>query len=325
MHSPTNSLAVRVLARLTHSVYTFRRLYFYPQILLFAACVYYTIQHLEFNTKRNELVGSQKKYHQNFLRFKKEFPGQDDLVAVVESEDKEKNRQFVERLGTRLEAQTNLFSDVFFKGDLKMLGPKALLFLPDETLEDLQKTLREYRPFIQSFARATNLNSLFRLFNQQFRSAKREQNAETESLVKAIPALTRIIEQAKASLIRPGMPPSPGVTALFNAEEQAEQEQYITFAKGQIYLVSTRAANEKVGAQAVERLRALVLETQAEVPGVNVGITGEPVLEYDEMRQSQQDSTVATVVSLILSALIFIFAYRGTGRPLKAVLCLVVG
>ncbi|MCI0537908.1 MAG: MMPL family transporter [Verrucomicrobiales bacterium] len=325
MHSLKDSLAVRMLGRLSHSVYGFRRLFFYPQILLFAACVYYTISHLEFNTSRNDLVGSDKKYHQNFLRFRKEFAGEDDLVAVVESEDMEKNRQFVERLGKKVEAQTNLFSDVFYKGDLKMMGRKALLFLPEDTLNDLQKTLREYRPFIESFARATNLNSLFRLVNQQFRSVKREQNAETESLVKAIPALTRIIEQAAASLNRPGVPPSPGVTALFNAEEKAEQEQYITFAKGRIYLVSSRPIKKGLSGHAVERLRELVLETQAEVPGVNVGITGEPVLEYDEMRQSQADSTVATVVSLILSALIFIFAYRETGRPIKAVLCLIVG
>src|SRR6266508_5899587 len=127
MHSPTDSLAVRVLERLAHSVYTFRRLYCYPQILLFAACVYYTIRHLEFNTSRNDLVGSDKKYHQNFLRFKKEFSGEDDLVAVVESEDNEKNRQFVERIGKKLEEQTNLFRDIVYKGDLKMLGPKALL------------------------------------------------------------------------------------------------------------------------------------------------------------------------------------------------------
>src|SRR5262245_41852997 len=122
MHSPTDSFAVRRLEQLAHSVYTFRRLYFYPQLLLFAACVYYTVRHLEFNTNRADLVGSDKKYHQNFQRFKKEFSGEDDLVAVVESEDKEKNRQFVERLGARLEGQTNLFRDVFYKGDLKMLG-----------------------------------------------------------------------------------------------------------------------------------------------------------------------------------------------------------
>ena len=79
-------------------------------------------------------MGSNKKYHQNYLRFKNEFPTQDDLVVVVESEDPEKNRQFVERLGAKLEAETNVFHDVFYKGDLKMLGPKALLFVTDEDL-----------------------------------------------------------------------------------------------------------------------------------------------------------------------------------------------
>jgi hopanoid biosynthesis associated RND transporter like protein HpnN len=62
-----------------------------------------------------------------------------------------------------------------------------------------------------------------------------------------------------------------------------------------------------------------------EVPGVNVGVTGESVLEIDEMRQSQRDSTIATIVSLIASALIFIYGYKETGRPIKAVICLVVG
>ena len=80
---------------------------FIPQIVLFLACIYYTVKNLQFDTSRNNLVGANKKYHQNFLSFKKEFPTQDDLVVVVESEDPEKNRQFVERLGARLEAETN--------------------------------------------------------------------------------------------------------------------------------------------------------------------------------------------------------------------------
>ena len=41
----------------------------------------------------------------------------------------------------------------------------------------------------------------------------------------------------------------------------------------------------------IDRLRQLVKQTQAEVPGLNVGITGEPVLDYDEMTQSQKDIT----------------------------------
>ena len=55
------------------------------------------------------------------------------------------------------------------------------------------------------------------------------------------------------------------------------------------------------------------------------GITGEPVLDYDEMTQSQKDTTLASVVALVLCALIFIYGYNETGRPVKATICLVVG
>jgi predicted RND superfamily exporter protein len=270
-------------------------------------------------------VGANKTYHQDFLKFKKEFPTQDDLVAVVESEDPEKNRQFVERLGTRLEAETNLFRDVFYKGDLKMLGSKALLFVPQTNLVELKKTLSDYHPFIQQFTHTTNLVSLFGMINAQFRTAKREQNAENESLMKALPALERIIAEATGSLRRPGTPPSPGINALFSPDEDAEQQIYITFAKGSIYLVTAQAPREELNADSVERFRVLVDQTKAEVQGVNVGLTGEPVLEHDEMAQSQKDTTLASIVSLVVCALIFIYGYQETGRPVKATFCLLIG
>jgi hopanoid biosynthesis associated RND transporter like protein HpnN len=322
--------AVRLLSALSASVYWHRRLWLYPQVLLFGLCVYYTCMNLQFSTNRNDLVGSDKPYHRNFLEFKKEFPGQDDIAAVVESEDAEKNRQFVERLGAKLEKETNLFKEVFYKGDLKMLGPKALLFLDEESLRELQKTMAEYRPFIAQFTKATNLNSLFQLVNNQISSQLLKANQkgpdpEIEALMKGMPALRRIIDLGTDAIRRPGMAPSPGVTALFDAGPEAQAQEYITFGKGRFYLVNVRTGREEDNERAVQRMRELVIETQGEVPGVNVGVTGEPVLEYDEMLQSQRDTTVASIVSLIGSALIFIYGYRETGRPIKAVLSLIVG
>jgi hypothetical protein len=315
----------RFLAWLAGVVFCHPRLFLYPQLALFVLCIVYTVKYLEFDTSRNNLVGSNKKYHQTFLRFKNEFPTQDDLVVVVESENTEKNRQFVERLGAKLDAETNLFHDVFYKGDLKMLGRKALLFVPDSDLTDLKKTLKDFRPFIAEFTHTTNLISLFKMVCSQFRTAKQEDNAENEALINALPALTRIITQATDSLRRPGTPPSPGITALFDPNGDADQQIYITFAKGRIYLVTAQAPTDELNIAAVVRLRQLVAETKTEVPGLNVGLTGEPVLELDEMAQSQKDTTVAIFVSLVLSALIFIYGYQETGRPVKATLCLIVG
>ena len=325
MSERVDSIPVRVLTKLASWVYERPAWFIYPQILLFAAAVYFTITNLQFSTARSDLVGSEKKYHQLFLKYKRDFNVRDDFVAVVESEDREKNRQFVERLGAKLEKETNLFSEVFYKGDLKMLGPKALLFLDEETLMELKARLHEYRPFIAQFSTATNLNSLFQLINNQFRAAALRTNQEPGTLVDALPALERILAQAAYAAARPGMPPSPGLTALFGPSDQAEEEQYITFAQGRIYLVNARVISDKLSSQGVNRLRELVAETRDEVPGVNVGITGEPVLEHDEMRQSQKDSTLASIVALGLCALLFVFSYRETGRPVKATASLVLG
>jgi len=315
----------KLLRRLAEAVYHYPRLFFYPQVFLFLACLLYTVARLEFHTSRDNLVGANKRYHHNFLEFKKEFPAQDDLVVVVESEDQEKNRQFVERLGARLEQETNLFTDVFYKGDLTMMGHKALLFLPQDELESLRKTLSDYRPFIQNFSRASNLVSLFNLVNTQFRTAKRETNSENESLTEALPALARILAQATASLQRPGRPVSPGVNALFGGGAEAESRLYITFAEGRIYLVTARPLRQAVGPEAIRRLRELLTATKLEVPGVNAGLTGELILEVDEMAQSQADTTIAAVLALALCAVIFIYGYRETGRPIKATICLLVG
>src|SRR5438309_11919880 len=43
------------------------------------------------------------------------------------------------------------------------------------------------------------------------------------------------------------------------------------------------------------------------------------------MAQSQYDTAVATIVSLVLVALIFIYGYNESGRPIKATVCLIAG
>ena len=107
---PTRSVTARVLFWLADALYNRRRWFLYPQILLVGLSVFFTVQNLKFFTSRDALVGGEKKYHRDYLRYKAEFPVQDDLVVVVESENPEKNRQFVERLGAKLEAETNLFT-----------------------------------------------------------------------------------------------------------------------------------------------------------------------------------------------------------------------
>jgi uncharacterized protein len=335
-----DSLMARALTWLARFVSGHRRLVIWSHVVLFVVSVLYTWRFLQFDMNRDNLVGENETYQRSFLEFKKEFPQQDDLAVVVESNDPERNRQFVERLGIRLTQEGTYFTNLIYNNDLKMLGSKALLFVPETNLVDLKDKLVTFRPFIQKFSQATNLVRFIDLINKQFANAPRAKSAETESLIQVLPALERIVSQADASMRRPGAPPSPGITAFFDPTGNAQTNIYLTYDNARIFLLSVQpqtlppemrparnaqAAQDDFNGKCVARLRELVAETRVEVPGVNVGITGLPVLDYDEMVQSQKDTTVASIVSLVICALIFVYGYNETGRPIKATICLIVG
>ncbi len=319
-----DSILARLLSRLTTAILRHPGWFVYPQVVLFAGCVLYTFGYLKTDMNQGNLVGPNQRYHLNYARLKKEFPEQgNDLAVVVESSDPEKNRQFVERLAPKMMVETNLFRAVFYQHDPAMMGTKALFLVPEDGLAGIQAKLHEAMPFIRKFTQTTNLVLFFNQINTAFRTAPHETNAQTAALVQAVPVLTRILTQANACLHMYGKPPSPGVAALFSGGSISDI--YITFDHDRIFLLTAHAPSEALNGEAIERLRQLIKETQVEVPGLNVGLTGEPVLDYDQMKQSQKDVTLASIVSLILCALVFIYGYNETGRPIKATICLVIG
>jgi hopanoid biosynthesis associated RND transporter like protein HpnN len=349
-----DSFLARLLGKLAVAICRHPRWFVGPQVILFLISLVVTTGFLQFDTDRNNLVGGRQLYHHNFLQFQKEFPQQDDLVVVVESENVEKNRQFVERLGARLETETNLFRDTLFEKDIALVGDKGLQLAKESELVEMKEAFTTFLPFVQKFTTATNLVSFFDLINTQFRTAKRETNAQNDSLVQALPALEGILRQARDSLKHSGAPAPPSIAALFGGGESDVASNYISFADGRLFLLTTHAPNEATNdtppvlgtllknailenvfhkreasgdltGDAIARLRQLINETKREIPGVNVGLIGEPVLDSDEMLQSQKDTTLAGVVSLILCAIIFIYGYNETGRPIKAIVCLLVG
>lgn len=353
----TDTLLARVLRRLALAVIRHPRWFFWPQIVLAMACVVITIGFLKFDPDQGNLVSQKLTYQKIFRQLQGEFPSQDnELLVVVQSGDPEKNRQFIERLAAKMAPETNLFCDVFYQHDLAAMGTKALFFVPETDLASIRDSLRGEVPFIRQFTQATNLSTFFEVINTMFRTASSSPNAptsaQTSSMMQALPLLAAILNQATAAMETPGKPPSPSIATLFGANDFSDV--YITFDHNQIFLLTThppvaesantlptiwsglksafmekffnvRPPTGDVTGDAIDRLRELIRETRMEVPGVNVGLTGTPVLDYDQMTQSQKDTTLASIVSLFLCALIFIKGYNETGRPIKAALCLIIG
>lgn len=321
-----DSILGRLLGWVGGGVCAYPRWFVYPQIALAMGCLVYAAYKLKLDTNRDHLVGSHIRAQQIFLGFEKEFPGEgNDLVVVVESDHLERNRQFIERLAAKVSPETNLFTDLFYRADLTTLGPKALFLASTNDLEQMRRSLRDYRPLLAQFSQATNLDSLFSLVNQQFRYAGSAPSGQAESLTQAIPFLQSIVSQALQDCLRSGPPPPPGIESLLFGGHAAEQQIYVTRENGRLFLLTVRPRNEALTGEAIERLRDVVRATQVEVPGVAVGVTGGPVLDYDEMRQAEHDTTRASILAFVLCGVLFIMAYRQLGRPLKAAVCLLIG
>src|SRR3974390_2517121 len=109
-----DSILARLLNKLATAIFRHPRWFVYPQAGLFVVCVVYTIVFLKTDMNPGNLGVPNQRYHQNYVRLKKEFPEQgNDLAVVVESTDPEKNRQVVERLARRMTAEPDLFRAVF--------------------------------------------------------------------------------------------------------------------------------------------------------------------------------------------------------------------
>ena len=326
--APIHSLAGRGLQKMADFLFEHPRWFCYPQLGLVLACIVYTVTTLQFSTDRSDLVSSHERYRRNFLELKQEFRLPEILVVLVESESRDRNRRFVEQLAARLRNETNLITRVHFKGDLKVMGPKALLFLPEEALRGLYQTIQTNRPLIDVFSQATNLNTQLELVVRQFGRLRTVPPGQWNEnpLARAVPSLQQLVDSASESVLAPGILPMPGIAVLLGADRGEDRYgRYLTFASGQVYVLTAEATTPENEPAAIRKLRELVGQTRSEMPGTNIGITGESVLRQDEMAQARHDTRAATVISLGLSALILIGGYRELRPPLLATCCLLVG
>jgi hopanoid biosynthesis associated RND transporter like protein HpnN len=312
-----------MLHRLLDALLKRPAMFLFAQLGALAVCIGLSLA-LDVRTDITDLVGEDLEFYRNDVRFETEFPAKDELIVVVESSEPRRNRRFVERLAAKLDAEPALFTNIFYKSDLSTLGPKGMLFLPEENLEAIRQRLADSQALIQPLTVATNLDSLLRLVNARFEEVVRNPQADTSDVIRAVPVLESLLEQAQYAIEHTGIPTAPGVTALFSGERDAER-QYLSIAEGRFFMLTAQPRNREVLPDAVERLRTLLKQTQVEVPGNNVGLTGLPVLHMDERIQVSSDITMAALFALVLCTFIFIFAYQETGRPLKASACLVIG
>lgn len=290
--------------------------------LLFVASLGYSAMCLEFATDRAALVDQNERFRTLSDNFQKEFPGNEELLVVVDGGTGQQREHFVDELAERLRAQPKLFSDVFNKVELPFLRHQALLYLDLKDLLMLRDSLAKAQGMVSALANQGDVGKLLA--------------ATTSNIEEMLPVLNSILGQLVKSLQTRGRYAyeSPWQKALFAQQQGAKSDEpqtdflrearrtafYNTLANDRIHLLLARP-NGDSGAS-INVLRAEVKRLKPAYPELNTGITGELVLDQDEMESSISDSTRATLWSVVIVIVLFAASFKNPWRPGMALLAL---
>ena len=110
---------------------------------------------------------------------------------------------------------------------------------------------------------------------------------------------------------------------------QSRKREYFTSPSGRFYFIMIMPAKDystlSVIDESLEEIRATIERVKTEFPGLNIGLTGKPVLQADEMATSNDDMAKASVLAFVLCAVLFILMIGGVLRPILAMAAFLIG
>jgi uncharacterized protein len=292
------------------------------------ACIVGTVYGLKFKTDRSDLIDPTTPFQQRWLRYTESFGESSDMVVVVEASRPESIKHALDVLGTKLKAFPDLFGNVLYKIEPGTLREKGLQYLPPAALAAGLDQLEDYRPILGGHWDLVRLENLIPLLRYQLRDLSEDNAPLATGLLEHSDRLASSLMRFAAD--RNDFPnPWPDLIPIDpQLRDQAHQTVYLLNEAGTMGFLMAAPVQQGDSFQgataAIDRMRTLIAATQSEVPGVQIALTGIPVLENDEMRRSQIDSAWASVLSYSGVALLLFLGFRGFVHPLLGLLMLAV-
>ena len=308
-----SSLLERPLTWLTRGVLRAPRAVVAGGIVLTVAAVFVTVQWLGFRTSRLDLLNPNCEYNQRWLAYIEEFGDQDDVLLVVEGAQRDAVTAAIDELEKELTRDGQRFEAVLAKRDFSQFKAKGLHFAPPADLERIEQLLQQFAPLLRGDWGQLDPGRFLEGIQQQIKASRFYEVTDAHLGAESHQQLSVAIERFCASLTgafadrsdssHPSDSPSPWqeLNALRDRFRQFDP-QYLLSDDGRMGFVVLRLAQSEqklvVGGPEIAELRRVTAEVKRRHPAVKIGVTGMPVLEFDEMHSSQEDMTIASIVSL---------------------------
>ncbi|MFT7617091.1 MAG: hopanoid biosynthesis associated RND transporter like protein HpnN [Planctomycetota bacterium] len=287
-------------------------------IALAIASSIYAAFFLKMNANTDDLISPDRPYMEAYASFLDEFGDLEPIICVVapdEGVSQERAETCIDELLATLGKIDGLKS---VHGRIESNEQQRLAFLAmgDEELQGLSwasKGIGQLRSGVNAgdLVRGAT-RDLNRIPTTVIPSKRIERGASgilTLQSVAAIVPKTQSASDTEALI-------APPTTKYFQSET------------GKLFFIEIMPAKDYGTLAVVQKpLKAIrdVLESQRErYPNIDMGLTGKPVLQADEMATTDSDMTKSSIIAIILVALLFMAVIGGIRRPLLAVVSLLI-
>lgn len=320
-------------------------------ILFSAISIIYTVKNMKFLTGRDDLMPRNAPFQIDYRAYRAEFGDQEEIVAVIESDDAEKSTRAADALYAVLNRDRTVFREVFHPGGLPFFRKNGLLFMPLDEIKNLRGTLTMAAPALKELAAAPSVQTLFTTLTGQIDAYLESGDpAALASLTFMLTTLDKGFTSASLSAGSSNSPSAGSSASLSGAGSVPERNRreglsMDSFLKGGgdndnptmlesagkqqvITMLPIKDEGSFVASErSIKAARAALVDLlkKPEFKGVTAGLTGVPVLEYEEMATSQRDLKLAAILSLALTIVLLLFAFRGLLNVIAAMVTLIVG
>lgn len=275
-----------------------------------------------------DLIRKDSPVFQKYLAYMEEFDVRDEIVVVLKSDKLKDSRAAANALAAKLKEERGL-DRVYYRHDFSPMADRLLLLADEEQLTGIRRQMEELSALVKGNKQALNLNGILAEASAKFNDPYLRKSSSWQEFIPFIEEFVRNLKRLAKDLETPGgAVEKKGLGELSEFEADLLKNEYLSLGEdGKTILMLLRPTKDEQKSATpftgvIQRVRKMAKETQAGFPQVALGVTGEPVLLDDELRQSEADMKVASLITLGLITVMFFLAYGEVSRPLLALVAL---
>jgi hopanoid biosynthesis associated RND transporter like protein HpnN len=273
-------------------------------LLATVGAIIYTANHFRIDTEMADMISEKLPYRKLEKEFQSAFPQfKETIVVVIDADTPETARLHRDTLVERLKREAGLFKGVYAPGGGEFFQRNGLLYLSVKDLEALSENLASAQPLLGLISKDLTLRGLFSVIERIV-----SQEGDIEQKTKLVPFFDRLAQTLESSTSSRPRPLS-WQELILGEEMAAEASRQFIILDPVLDYASLSGGEACI--KAIYRMRdELGLH---EASGVKVRLTGDVVLNYENLLAVNKGMGLTTLISFLLVA-IAVMIGLGSGR-----------